>query len=201
MQREVDLRHGVHLHLDGFAYELGIVLRIGKADKCTVVRHAEQQPSALGVGERADALEPTRGILALKHQLLVVRSRLSYVVLQQQPFTSLHRRAESAMQGVSLVIMIAHSPTQNKQGFWILEVEASRAGVQGGGTTAAAERGLPGVAAGGRGWGEPSRRAARCGKAAPAIRTFAAAICLSSPLCVTPRLRRCSGSCLRSWRS
>ena len=39
------------------------------------------------------------------------------------------RRAESAIQGVSLVEMIAHSPAQNKQRFW--GVEASRAGVQG----------------------------------------------------------------------
>ena len=34
---------------------------------------------------------------------------------------------------------------------------------------AATERGPPGGAAGGQGWGEPSRRAARCGKAAPAL--------------------------------
>ena len=82
MEREVDLRHGIHQHLDGLANELSIPLRIGKTSERTVVRHAEQQPAALGVGERADGLEPARWILALKHQLLVVRRRLTYVVLQ-----------------------------------------------------------------------------------------------------------------------
>ena len=84
MDRETDLRHGIHLHLDRLADELGVALRIGKAGERTIVRNAEEQPTALGVRERTDALEPARRILALKHQLLVVRRRLAYVVPQQQ---------------------------------------------------------------------------------------------------------------------
>ncbi len=34
------------------------------------------------------------------------------------------RRAESAVQGVSLMVMIAHSPAQNKHGFWKLKPRA-----------------------------------------------------------------------------
>ena len=81
VDREVNLRHGIHLRLDCLADELGIALRVSKADKYAVVRHAKEQPAALGVGERADALEPAHRILALKHQLLVVSRRLAYVVL------------------------------------------------------------------------------------------------------------------------
>ena len=45
---------------------------------------AEQQLAALRVGKRADALEPTRRVFALKHQLLVVRSRLADIFIKVQ---------------------------------------------------------------------------------------------------------------------
>ena len=41
------------------------------------------------------------------------------------------RRAESAIQGVSLVVMIAHSPAQNKQRFWGVEVSRTGRGGRG----------------------------------------------------------------------
>ena len=89
MKRKVDLRHGIHLCLDCLADELGVSLRVSKAGERSIVRHAEQESPALRVGERADALEPARRVLALKHQLLVVSRRLAYVVLQLQYSTSL----------------------------------------------------------------------------------------------------------------
>ena len=105
MKRKVDLRHRIHLHLDRFADELGVRLRVGKTDKSAVIRNAEEQRSTLCIGERADALESTRRILALKHQLLVVGRRLAYVVIQVQlqalymKFTHLSMFPKSAVVG------------------------------------------------------------------------------------------------------
>ena len=57
------------------------IVDTAKKEAESIIRNAEEQRSTLCIGERADALEPARRVFALKHQLLVVRRRLAYVVL------------------------------------------------------------------------------------------------------------------------
>jgi len=70
------------------------------------VRHAEQQLAALHVGKRADALEPTRRVLALKDQFLVVRRHLADMVLNFQntiriPKSAPRRKADFRKSAIS----------------------------------------------------------------------------------------------------
>ena len=79
MDRQLGLRNRVNLCLDGLTDVLGVLLRIRKANQLAIITHAEQKLPAHRIGKSTDALEPTHRIVSLKHQFLVVRTRLTNV--------------------------------------------------------------------------------------------------------------------------